>query len=134
MSDVVGVDVGPQPLAVVVVDVGVADGDLPHVPLHAAGLEVAGRVQGVVSGQLGPVEGCGVAVQPVQEDPGGGVAADAELVVVVVVATEDPHAVSHEQAGPAVVQGRDVADHPAAGVRLRLDGRPLPVAGVVAGP
>ena len=103
----------------------------PYVPLHAAGLELAGRVQGVVAGQLGPVEGVGVAVQPVQDDPGGGVAADAELVVVVVVAAEDPHAVGREEAGPAVVQGRDVADHPAAGVRLRLDGRPLPAAGVV---
>ena len=79
----------------------------------------------------GPVEGGRVAVQPVQDDPGGGVAADPELVVVVVVATEDPHAVGDQEAGPAVVQGRHVADHPAAGVRLRLDGRALPAAVVV---
>ena len=79
----------------------------------------------------GPVEGRGVTVEPVQHDPGRGVAADPQLVVVVVVAAEDPHAVGREEASPAVVQRGDVADHPAAGVRIRLDGRALPAAFVV---
>ena len=126
-----GVDVGPQPPAVVVVDVSVADGDLPDIPLHAAGLEVARRVQGVVAGQLRAVQGGRIAVQPVQDDPGGLVAADPQLVVVVVVTTEDPHAISDQEARPGVVQGRHVADHPTAGPGLRLDGCALPAAFVV---
>ena len=128
---VVGVDVGPEPLAVVVVDVSVADGDLPDVPLHAPALELAGGAERVVAGQLRPVQGGRIAVQPVQDDPGGRVAADPQLVVVVVVATEDPHAVGDQEARPGVVQGRHVADQPTAGTGIRLDGCALPAAFVV---
>ena len=110
-----GVDVGPEPPAVVVVDVSVADGDLPDIPLHAPALELAGGAERVVAGQLRAVQGGRIAVQPVQDDPGGRVAADPQLVVVVVVTTEDPHAIGAQEARPGVVQGRHVADHPTAG-------------------
>ena len=59
----------------------------------------------MVTGQLRPVDGVAVTVQAVQDDPGGGVAGDPELVVVVEVAAQDAHAVSDQQAGPGVVQG-----------------------------
>src|SRR4051794_34912110 len=97
---VVGVDVSPEPPAVVVVDVSVADGNLPDVPLHAPGLELAGGAERVIAGQFRPVQ-CGrIVVQPVQDDPGGLVAADPQLVVVVVVTTEDPHAIGGQEARP----------------------------------
>src|SRR4029453_17694449 len=116
---------------VVVVHVGVADGDLTDVPLHATGLVLATGVPGVVTGQLGPVHGGRVPVQAVEEHPGGCVAPDAELVVVVVMAAEDLHVVGGHQAGPVVAQGRDVADHPAAGRRVGMDGAGLAAGGVL---
>ena len=87
-----------------------------------------GACERVVAGQLRAVQGGRIAVQPVQDDPGGGVAADPQLVVVVVVTAEDPHAIGDQEARPGVVQGRHVADHPTAGMRLRLDGCALPAA------
>ena len=122
---VAGVDVCPEPSAVVVVGVDVADGDLANVPLHATGLVVAVGVQRVVAGQLGPVEGGRVPVQAVEEHPGGRIAADPELVVVVVVAAEDLHAVGGHQAGPVVAQGRDVAHHPTAGMACPAGSLPV---------
>jgi hypothetical protein len=66
---------------------------------------LAAGQQRVVTGKLRPVDGAGVTVQAVQEDPGGGIAGDPELVVVVEVAAQDAHAVGDQQAGPGVVQG-----------------------------
>ena len=71
-----GIHVGPQSPAVVVVGVDIADGDLANIPLHATGLVFAAGVQGVVTGQLGPVEGGRVPIQAVEEHSGGCVAAD----------------------------------------------------------
>jgi hypothetical protein len=101
-----------QPPAVVVVDMGVADGDLADIPFHAAALKGAAGVQRVVAGQLRLVEGRRIIIQPVQDDPGRGVTADPHLVVVVVMPTEDPHTVGGPQALPTVTHSRHVTHQP----------------------
>jgi hypothetical protein len=62
-------------------------------------------VQGVVARQLRPIHSLQIRIQTVEQDPGGGVAADPQLVVVVVVAAQNLHAISDQQTGPAVMQG-----------------------------
>ena len=123
-------DVGPQSPAVVVVDVGVADGDLSHVPFHAAGFPVTARWRVWLWASSGPSRWWGRC--PVRR--GGSRwrrCRRCRAGRCRVVAAEDLHAVGGEEAGPAVVEGRDVADYPAAGVGVGLDGGALPVAGVV---
>ena len=124
----------PTTPAVVVVDVGAAAWwPAPHPTPRRRPRTHRTRVQGVVAGQLGTVKGRGVTVEPVQEG----------IAVAALPPIPSPGRCRCsgrrgpacrrplQKAGPAVVQGRNVPDAPSDGVRLRLDGRPLPVAGVV---
>jgi len=72
-----------------VVDVGVADGHPTDDPFHAACLVTAAGMQGAVTGHLRTVEGRRLTIKAVKHQVRRARTGNPELVVVVVVATED---------------------------------------------